>query len=237
MPFLTVWIVTNCGKFLKRWEYQTTLFASWEICTQVKKQELQLDMEQPTGSKLGKKYNTAVHCHPPDLTYMQSTPWYRPGWMNHKLKSRFPPPNLSTPSPLSVSPLDTVSLFSNLWAIQVHILLKPSLKDFEHHLASIWNEHRCSLNILWHGPSLRLEWKLTLYTPAFHCLIFQICWHIECGTLTASSFRILNSSAGIPSPPLALFIVMLLKAHLTSHCRMSGSRWVITLHHHGYPGH
>ena len=49
---LTVWITTNCGKFWKRWEYQTTWPASWEICMQVKKQ--QLDMEQWTGSKLGK---------------------------------------------------------------------------------------------------------------------------------------------------------------------------------------
>ena len=43
---LTVWIRTNYGKFLKRWEYQTTLPASWEICMQVKKQQLELDMEQ-----------------------------------------------------------------------------------------------------------------------------------------------------------------------------------------------
>ena len=48
---VTVWITTNCGKFFKRWEYQTTLPASWEICMQVKKQQLELDMEQQTGSK------------------------------------------------------------------------------------------------------------------------------------------------------------------------------------------
>ena len=53
-------------------------------------------------------------------------------------------------------------------------------------------------------------------------------WHIESSTFTASSFRIWNSSTGISSPPLALFIVMLSKAYLTSHSRMSGSRWVIT---------
>ena len=52
---LTVWITTNYGKFLKRWEYKTTLPASWEICMQVKKQQLELDMEQWTGSKLGKE--------------------------------------------------------------------------------------------------------------------------------------------------------------------------------------
>ena len=57
---LTVWITANCGKFFKRWEYQTTLPASWEICIQVKKQQLGLDMEQQTGSKLGKEYVKAV---------------------------------------------------------------------------------------------------------------------------------------------------------------------------------
>ena len=48
---LTVWITINCGKFLKRWEYQTTWSASWEICMQVRKQQLELDVEQQTGSK------------------------------------------------------------------------------------------------------------------------------------------------------------------------------------------
>ena len=70
--------------------------------------------------------------------------------------------------------------------------------------------------------------KTDLFQSCGHCWVFQICWHIECSTFTASSFRIWNSSTGIPSPPLALFFVMLLKAHLTSHCRLSGSRWVIT---------
>ena len=49
---LTVWIITNCGKFWKRWEYQTTWPASWEICMQIRKWQLELDMEQQTGSKL-----------------------------------------------------------------------------------------------------------------------------------------------------------------------------------------
>ena len=52
---LTVWITTNYGKFLKRWECQTTWPAFWEICMQVKKQKLELDMEKKTGSKLGKE--------------------------------------------------------------------------------------------------------------------------------------------------------------------------------------
>ena len=70
--------------------------------------------------------------------------------------------------------------------------------------------------------------KTDLFQSCGHCWVFQICWYIECSTLIASSFRFWNSSTGIPSPPLALFVVMLPKAHLTSHSRMSGSRWVIT---------
>ena len=70
--------------------------------------------------------------------------------------------------------------------------------------------------------------KTDLFQSCGHCWVFQICWHIECSTFTASSFRIWNSSTGIPWPPLALFVVMLPKAHLTSHSRMSGCRWVIT---------
>ena len=70
--------------------------------------------------------------------------------------------------------------------------------------------------------------KTDLFQSCGHCWDFQICWHIECSTFTASSFRIWNSSTWILSPPLALLIVMLSKAHLTSYSRMSGSRWVIT---------
>ena len=65
-----------------RWEYQTTLPASWGICMQVKKQQLELDMEQQTGSKSGKEYVKAVYCHPAYLTYMQSTSCEMPGWMS-----------------------------------------------------------------------------------------------------------------------------------------------------------
>ena len=63
-----MWIRTNCVKFLKSWEYQTTLPASWEICIQVKKQQLEPDMEQQIGSSLGKEYIKAVYCHPAYLT-------------------------------------------------------------------------------------------------------------------------------------------------------------------------
>ena len=71
-------------------EYQTTLPASWEICVQVKKQQLELDMEQQTWSKLGKEYVKVVYCHPAYLTYMQSTSWKMPNWMKYKLKPRLP---------------------------------------------------------------------------------------------------------------------------------------------------
>ena len=57
---------------------------------QVKKQQLELDMEQQTGSKSGKEYAKAVYCHPAYLTYMQSTSWEMLGWMKHKLESRLP---------------------------------------------------------------------------------------------------------------------------------------------------
>ena len=69
--------------------------------------------------------------------------------------------------------------------------------------------------------------KTDLFQSCGHCWVFQNCWHIECSTFTASSFMIWNSSTGIPSPLLALFVVMLPMDHLTSHSRMSGSRWVI----------
>ena len=77
--------------------------------------------------------------------------------------------------------------------------------------------------------------KTDLFQSCGHCWVFQICWHIQWSTFTASSSRIWNSLTGIPSPPLALFIVMLPKAHLTLHSRSSGSRWVII--HRCYLGH
>ena len=61
---LTVWITINCGKFFERWEFQTTWPASWETYMQVRKQQLELDMEQQTGSKQEKEYIKAVYCHP-----------------------------------------------------------------------------------------------------------------------------------------------------------------------------
>ena len=68
--FYTVWITTNCAKFLKRWEYQTTLHVSWDICMQVKKQQLEPDMDQFTGWNVGKEYVKALYCHPAYLMYL-----------------------------------------------------------------------------------------------------------------------------------------------------------------------
>ena len=77
-------------------------------------------------------------------------------------------------------------------------------------------------------PFFGIGMKIDLFQSCGHCWVFQICWHIGCSTFTASSFRIWNSSTGIPSHPLAFFVAMLPKALLTSHSRMSGSTWVIT---------
>ena len=85
-----------------------------------------------------------------------------------------------------------------------------------------WFEHSLGLPFLGTGK------KTDLFQSCGYCWFFHICWHTECSTFTTSSFRIWNSSTGIPSPPLALLIMMLPKAHLTSHSRMPGSRWVIT---------
>ena len=117
----------------------------------------------------------------------------------------------------------------NIWKFMVHILLKPGLENFEHYFASAWDECNCarvehSLAL----PFFGIGMKTDLFQCCGHCWVFQICWHIECSTFTASSFSIWNSSAGIPSLTPALFIVRLPKAHLTLHSRMSGSSWVNT---------
>ena len=105
----------------------------------------------------------------------------------------------------------------------------PGLENFEHYFTSVWDE--CNCVVVWAFFGIAFLWDWNENWP------FQSCGHFwvsnvagKMGTTlsAASSFRIWNSSTAIPSPPLALFIVMLSKAHLTSHSRMSGSRWVIT---------
>ena len=129
-----------------------------------------------------------------------------------------------------ISDSSVVYKFSlNIWKFSVHIHLKPSLEKFQHYYAGVWDE--CNRVVVWTSlalPLFGIGMKTDLFQSYGLCWVFQILWHIECSNLTASSFRIWNSSAGIPSSPPALFIVMLPKAHLTSHSRMSGSRWVIT---------
>ena len=117
----------------------------------------------------------------------------------------------------------------NIWKFTVHVLLKPGLENFEHYFASVWDE--CNLEVVrtFFAIAFLRDWNENLPFPVlWHFWVSQVCWHIETNTFTASSIRMQKSSTGIPSPPLALFIVMLPKPHLTLQSKMSGSRWVIT---------
>ena len=80
---LWLWGSQQTAKSWKRWKYQITLPAPWEISLQIKKQQLEQEMEQRTGSKLGKEYVKAVYCHPAYLNYMTSTSWESLGWRKH----------------------------------------------------------------------------------------------------------------------------------------------------------
>ena len=126
------------------------------------------------------------------------------------------PPPLLNPAWTSGS-----SLFTYCWSLAWRIL-SITLLACEMSAIVRWFEHSLAL------PFFGIRMKTDLFQSCGHCCVFQICWHIECSTFTASSFRIWNSSTGILSPPLALFIVMLPKAYLTLHSRISGSRWVVT---------
>ena len=88
---LTVWITANCGRFLEMGapDHLTCLLRNLYV-GQEAIVRTRHDMEQLTGSKLGKEYDKAAYCHPAYLTYMQSTSWEIPSWMNHKLESRLP---------------------------------------------------------------------------------------------------------------------------------------------------
>ena len=113
-------------------------------------------------------------------------------------------------------PLPFLSLY--IWKFSIHVLLKASLKDFEHNLVSMWNETQfiySSLNIVWHCPSLGLKWTLILSSSVATA---EFSWFA--GILSAAVYwhHLLwfeFSSAGIPSPSLVLFLVMLPKTHLT----------------------
>ena len=124
----------------------------------------------------------------------------------------------------------------NIWKFMVHVLLKPGLENFEHYVISVWDECNCAVVWAFFGIPFLWDWmKTDLFQSCDHCWVFQICCHIECSTFSESSFRIWNSSTGIPSPPLALFVVMLPKAHLIRipGCLVLGE-WS---HRHDYLGH
>ena len=103
----------------------------------------------------------------------------------------------------------------NIWKFSVCRLLKPSLENFQHYIASIWKE--CNRAVVWtfFGTVFGIGIKSYLLQPCGHCRVFQNFWYTEHSTFIASLFRIWNSWAGIPSSPLALFVMMLPKAHLT----------------------
>ena len=114
--------------------------------------------------------------------------------------------------------------------------MSDSVRPHRRQPTSVWDE--CNYAVVWAFFGIVFLWDWNEHWPfpvLWSLLSFQICWHIECSTFTASTFWIWNGSTGIPSPPLALFVVMLSKAHLTSHSRMSGSRWVS--YYHDYLGH
>ena len=102
----------------------------------------------------------------------------------------------------------------NIWKFTVHVLLKPNLENFEPYFNSMGVECNCVVVQAFFGIAFLWDWNENWPFPVCgHRWVFQICWHIECNTFTASSFRIWNSSTGIPSPPLPLFVVMLLFTH------------------------
>ena len=111
----------------------------------------------------------------------------------------------------------------------VHILLKPGLENFEHYFASVWDECNCVVVWAFFGFAFLWDWNENWPFPVLWPLLsFPDLLAYWVRHFHSIIFRIGNSSTGIPSPPLSLFIVMLSKAHLTSHSRMSGSRRVIT---------
>ena len=102
----------------------------------------------------------------------------------------------------------------NIRKFRVHILLKPGLENFEHYFTSVWDECNCAVVWAFFGIAFLWDWNSDLFQSCGHCWVFQICWPIECSTFTTLFFRIWNSSTEILSPPLALFVVMLSKAHI-----------------------
>ena len=120
----------------------------------------------------------------------------------------------------------------NIWKFTVHILLKPGLENFEHYFTSMWDESNCE--VVWAFFSIAFlrdwneNWPFPVLWPLLSFPNLLAYWVRHFNSITYSIYRIWNSSTGISSPPLAFFLVMLPKAHLTSHSRMPGSSWEIT---------
>jgi len=106
----------------------------------------------------------------------------------------------------------------NIWKFSVHILLKPSLENFEHYFARMWNECNCVVVWTLFVIAFLWDWNENRLFPVLWSPNFLAYWvqHFK-----ASSFRIWNSSTGIPSPPLALFVTSFLRP------TWLGSMWVI----------
>ena len=121
----------------------------------------------------------------------------------------------------------------NIWKFTFTYCWSPAWRILSITLP-VWDECNCVVVWALFGIAFLWDWNENWPFPVlWPLLVFQICWHIEHSTFTASSFRSWNSSTGIPSFPLALFVVMLPKAHLTPECLALGE-WS---HHHGYLSH
>ena len=124
----------------------------------------------------------------------------------------------------------------------VHGVAKSRTGLSNFHFASMWNEHNCAVVWTFFGIAFLRNWNEKWPFPVLWPLLsFPNLLAYWVQHLNSSSFRIRNSLAGIPSPPLALLVVTLPKALLSSYSRMSGSRWVTTQYPlanlHGYLGH
>ena len=122
-----------------------------------------------------------------------------------------------------LAPLPFLNPACNIWKFSVHILLKSSLENFDNYLTRMWNKCICVVVYTFSGISLLWNWHENWPFPVLWPLLSLpnlLAYWVQ--HFHSISFRIWNSSTGIPSPPLALFLVMLSKAHLTSHSKMSG---------------
>ena len=116
-----------------------------------------------------------------------------------------------------------------IWKFLVYVLMKPSLKNFEHYFTSVWDECNCVVVWAFFGIAFLWDWNENWpFSVLWPLLSFPNMLAYWVQHFHSIIFRIWNSSAGILSPPLALFVVMLPKSHLTLPSKKSDSSWVIT---------